>query len=197
MELSFKLNGLFGGAIAVDVPSLWIDASTFRQVPDNQEVFVAEDASDASLVVEMLEPPEGIPDDEIADYLFRDLVEANDSMDCSVVKITQLTSAKVPCLKSLDGITAYCLEGRMTVSKFKEGPASACNEVAVSLGVIRLPAPIDTDLMVTVNAPVQIAPDSGSAAVAGGASRPELATAVLHRALASLDIIDFSLFAGE
>ena len=47
---------LFGGGISIKVPKTFKDVSTFRQVPDNQEVFVSPD-SDANLIIELLETP--------------------------------------------------------------------------------------------------------------------------------------------
>ena len=45
---------LFGGAIKCLVPTTFVDASVFRQVPDNQEVFV-DQGGDNSFIVELLE----------------------------------------------------------------------------------------------------------------------------------------------
>ena len=50
-------RGLFGGAIIVKVPKDFKDVSQFRQVPDNQEVFVSS-TSDETLIIELLETPE-------------------------------------------------------------------------------------------------------------------------------------------
>ena len=47
---------LFGGGLSIKVPKHFKDVSSFRQVPDNQEVFVSND-SDDSLIVELLEMP--------------------------------------------------------------------------------------------------------------------------------------------
>ncbi|ORY31653.1 hypothetical protein BCR39DRAFT_526129 [Naematelia encephala] len=44
---------LFGGAITLPLPTTYLDASDLRQVPDNQEVFLASD-SETSLIVEVL-----------------------------------------------------------------------------------------------------------------------------------------------
>ncbi|KAK9447825.1 uncharacterized protein V1518DRAFT_420529 [Limtongia smithiae] len=54
----FVNKGLFGGAITIDLPDGFLDASTFRQVPDNQEVFVSQDSSetnDTSIIIELVE----------------------------------------------------------------------------------------------------------------------------------------------
>lgn len=51
------LRHLFGGAITASLPENFEDASKFRQIPDNQEVFVDKD-SDVSVIVEILETPD-------------------------------------------------------------------------------------------------------------------------------------------
>lgn len=52
---------MFGGGITVKVPKDFKDVSQFRQVPDNQEVFVSS-TSDETLIVELLETPEEAQD---------------------------------------------------------------------------------------------------------------------------------------
>jgi hypothetical protein len=34
------LKQIFGGAVTTTLPETWLDASTFRVIPDNQEIFV-------------------------------------------------------------------------------------------------------------------------------------------------------------
>lgn len=48
---------LFGGACGIQLPLGYIDASLFRQIPDNQEVYIEKD-SDSSFIIEILETPE-------------------------------------------------------------------------------------------------------------------------------------------
>ena len=50
-------RGVFGGGIIVKVPKDFKDVSQFRQVPDNQEVFVSS-TSDETLIIELLETSE-------------------------------------------------------------------------------------------------------------------------------------------
>lgn len=44
---------LFGGAMSAAIPARFVDASRFREVPDNQEVLVDPD-TDQSIIVEIL-----------------------------------------------------------------------------------------------------------------------------------------------
>lgn len=53
------IRELFGGALTVSVPESYVDASNFRQIPDNQEVFVSEN-SDNSFIIEILEMPDNL-----------------------------------------------------------------------------------------------------------------------------------------
>lgn len=46
---------LFGGALLLDLPDQFIDASSMRQIPDNQEVFVSSQELDLSFIIEILE----------------------------------------------------------------------------------------------------------------------------------------------
>lgn len=54
-----KATPLFGGALSIVLPgdtdNTYLDVSTFRQVPDNQEVFVDGSRTDDSVIVELLE----------------------------------------------------------------------------------------------------------------------------------------------
>lgn len=51
-------TNLYGGALSSIVPAQFADASLFRQIPDNQEVFV-DDATDDSMVFDILEKQDG------------------------------------------------------------------------------------------------------------------------------------------
>ena len=54
MVASGVKHPLFGGAVSLWLPKQFMDASDFRQVPDNQEVLLAGD-SDVSVIVEVLQ----------------------------------------------------------------------------------------------------------------------------------------------
>lgn len=60
----FQERSLFGGSISIKIPNDFNDVSEFRQVPDNQEVFVFKD-SDASIVIELLETPSNSDDEAL------------------------------------------------------------------------------------------------------------------------------------
>ncbi|MEE6520759.1 hypothetical protein FKM82_018698 [Ascaphus truei] len=56
---------LFGGALSAILPPSFRDVSALREVPDNQEVF-AHVSTDQSIIVELLEYPEGVADADAA-----------------------------------------------------------------------------------------------------------------------------------
>ena len=50
---------LYGGALSVELPRSFTDASELREVPDHQEVWV-DTCSDRSLIIEILERKDSI-----------------------------------------------------------------------------------------------------------------------------------------
>ena len=62
-EISGEKRALFGGALESFIPGGFVDVSEFRQVPDNQEVFV-DARSNRSIIIELLDSdsvPQGMP----------------------------------------------------------------------------------------------------------------------------------------
>lgn len=100
----------------------------------------------------------------------------------------------------------FVIEGKQLIAKYKRpsgtSPASeeeeARNEVYIGLAVIRLAAPIDTEILVSVSAPLVLHPDSSEAktmAAAGtGPLTPEQAQEVLRTVVANLKVERWSLF---
>jgi hypothetical protein len=95
------MTSLFGGAISLEIPSSFIDVrylikyvyvSNIRQVPDNQEVFV-DMASDASVIVEILEMDDDVADKDIALYiLFADIVIITNNCGNATTPLIRLLS---------------------------------------------------------------------------------------------------------
>lgn len=53
------MGALFGGSATAKIPSDFLDASTLREVPDHQEVYVGMlQEDDISVIIELLEPVE-------------------------------------------------------------------------------------------------------------------------------------------
>lgn len=86
-------RNLYGGAMAISIPSKWRDVSDVRQVPDHQEVYqdctfvtnnheqeVVQDGyagTGGCLVIEILERQDEVNDEEAPHFFFHDLADAN------------------------------------------------------------------------------------------------------------------------
>ncbi|CDW99765.1 hypothetical protein [Sporisorium scitamineum] len=175
-------RALFGGAISVDLPTGFIDASDFRQVPDNQEVLVRDD-SDVSLIVEVLQlaTDEGADEnlDKAVRFHFSSLAHDNLASSSTVLE-TQTPSQEVsPPATPPPAL----LTGTQLARKF--GKASEPEEcVTIRVALWRLLSK-QIDLVLSVNEPgkAQDTPQSSQAQTA------------FEMAAASLQIRDWSLFA--
>jgi hypothetical protein len=181
---------LFGGAVTANVPRDFIDASQFRPVPDTQEVFI-DDASGATVIVELLERVDHVPDAEAAAFHFEEVARQNRA-SASVVVV-----ANEPGRHPETGDFVQELLGRQKIAKFAEGDESA-NDVAVFLGLRRLPAPHNTDVLVTVSYAFDVAPTSSDARVQRQRPlSPEEVRQLGESVFQSLKIVDYGLFAVE
>ena len=185
--------------------------SELRQVPDNQEVFVDVE-TDQSLIVELLSYQSDVPDADAAAFLFKDLAESNgvapDAYHLNAplhMDIASMMPKLAACcaVAGQAGVTGSVLSGEQRVSKFKE---DAGNIVQIWLASVRLPS-VGTDVLISLNVPVQFAPGSSSAATvhsgmigAGGVALPAAvadAAPVLTEVLSSFVVHDWGLFAGD
>eukprot|EP00929_Paragymnodinium_shiwhaense_P048643 TRINITY_DN24567_c0_g1_i1.p1 TRINITY_DN24567_c0_g1~~TRINITY_DN24567_c0_g1_i1.p1 ORF type:complete len:188 (-),score=47.46 TRINITY_DN24567_c0_g1_i1:1-564(-) len=175
---------LFGGAISCDLPRSFHDAAEFREVPDHQEVRV-DTATDRSVIVEILERKD-VPDDQAVAFFLKDLASFNDALEDKVLSNRELDSQDLPHMPA----EATCLGGvgEQLVSKFGE---SAGNRVHVHACAIRLEKQ-QTDILITLNNPVAIDPQSSS----GGLPVTEGAEELFSRVIKTFRIIDWNLF-GE
>lgn len=156
---------LFGGAVSCMLPASYIDISTVRPVPDNQEVW-NDVHLDRTVIVELLER-EQKADGQVLEYVLNDLLEYQDAvrLETSVSIITNTIdipgcrAGSMPCFSQCGSVVAL-------VSKYKE---AARNEVLILAAVIRLEQ-AGTDVLITHNIPLYIAPGSSSSAAAAGSS---------------------------
>jgi hypothetical protein len=94
--LSFHPTPLYGGAITASLPASFANASQFRQVPDNQEVFV-EPRNDApiSIIFDLLERAPRASGLEAVVYHLDDVRDESDRarvLDRKVEKLGKMTS---------------------------------------------------------------------------------------------------------
>eukprot|EP00744_Colponema_vietnamica_P008431 GILI01012029.1.p1 GENE.GILI01012029.1~~GILI01012029.1.p1 ORF type:complete len:195 (+),score=24.81 GILI01012029.1:100-684(+) len=190
-----KKRELFGGAMTMQVPSDYIDASDLRHVPDGQEIFI-DVRSDRSVIVEVLER---VPtaDDNSARFIFQDLAEVNSSFETSVEQSQELSSSELPNIDP--SLPKHLCVGLQRISKYKE-TIEASNQVRICLCVIRLPQ-YEADIVITLNDPVFISETSSSASnVPAGPTGVTLADslALLRRMISTLDMTHVgNLFQSE
>ncbi|OWZ21685.1 hypothetical protein PHMEG_0003725 [Phytophthora megakarya] len=186
------LRPLFGGALSCEIPEGFTDVSTFRQVPDNQEVF-ANAATDQCVIVELLQFEESVTDDQSARYFFNEIAQSN---GCGPDEVTVLLEDKVDGRLAPSAIDAphstQLIVGDQRVAKFKEGD-HAKNVVRVYLGNIRLPG-VTTDVVLSMSAPMRINPASSSRDAFQFEDNSEVAAAIFKQALQSFAVLDWSLF---
>lgn len=174
---------LFGGAITCDLPGSFSDMSELREVPDHQEVW-CDIISDRSVIVEILER-KSLSDEQAVEFFLSDLAVCNEARDTSVVSERQvLVVEETPGLPA--DVRCFYAVTDQTVAKFKE----ACgNRVLIHLLIIRLVAQ-ETDILVSLNDPVSIDPQSSSAGVPVVQGSNEVFAAIMK----SFKIVDWDLF---
>nr|CDI54017.1 conserved hypothetical protein [Melanopsichium pennsylvanicum 4] len=150
MTTTTEIRTLFGGAITIDLPKGFIDASDFRQVPDNQEVLVRDD-SGISLIVEVLQlaTDEGASDslDKAVRFHFSSLAHDNSASSFMV----QDSNAPPQDAQPPATPSPALLYGTQLVRKF--GKASEPEElVTIRVALYRLPSK-NVDLVLSVNEP--------------------------------------------
>ncbi|BFZ59195.1 hypothetical protein YB2330_000199 [Saitoella coloradoensis] len=143
---------LFGGAITADIPSHFIDASQFRQVPDHQEVLLdTSSKEDRSIIIEILERvPEN--DNNAAKAHFDALAHDNEAEDnAQVLSVVPCSTEEIPHLPN--NVSAYILTGTQQVVKFY--PRRRGSEDLVSTGHALSPAPFVVILLALIRLPQQ------------------------------------------
>lgn len=179
------------------VPSSFMDVSLVRQVPDNQEVFV-DQASDQSLIVEIVEPHESAKSDARGAAVWHWNVLADDSSASSRTLLwggrCSDASERAGKICNTGGNALSLAAGLQSVSKFRDAVELA-SEVRVHLACIHLPR-ADTHILLTlsaaqrhhaaarIDAPPAAAPEDAER----GPAMP------FYRALASLEVLEWSLF---
>ncbi|KAJ1963899.1 hypothetical protein GGI12_001774 [Dipsacomyces acuminosporus] len=177
---------LFGGAMSMAIPADMLDVSDFRQVPDNQEVFVTPGSSDQSIIVEILELTDKLQQEAVK-YHFELLAEVNDSQSSEVLDVGNLA---VGCVRE-----AYVLLGRQRVAKFNEVNKGAFNTVYILMALLRIPEHA-ADILITLNVPVEIDRKSSSSNASEGQLPVDSAKAFAEfkKAVGTFKINDLGLF---
>ena len=203
---------LFGGALAVNLPTGWLDCSDARPVPDHQEVWLEREGQCRSLIIEILERAEEASDDKCALFHFIDIAEANGATGQRITYNDalpktalhgSLAQAVGPCF-ALHGVQVLPPDGAAT--RLGREPAEAqaqadTVQLELALAVLRLPRQ-QTDLLVSVNRARPLpgtadSPDAERAAVeAQQLVDANEDAALLASVVGSLEVREWGLF-GE
>jgi len=200
----------------VVVPAAFVDASRFRDVPDNQECFV--DDADRVIAIELLECGAGAALEEgmeaplapaagaaslatrnPAVAAFMDLSRWNDAASYAVERAeARVRPDAAPGLA--DGVaaavrfdfTSTCVGTHHNVVKFREADPVG-NDVRVWVAVARSAA-LNCDLVLSVTVPIRVSAASSTAARSEFVD-PALGETVFADALRTLRIVNRGLFA--
>ena len=184
------IRDLFGGAIVADVPERFIDVSNFRVVPDNQELMCDID-TDQSIIVELLSLVSDVPADKAAEFHFEELAAVNEAHLFEKLQVREIANEELPHLTRT--VHKYFIFGRQQIAKFNE---EAKNVVNIYMAVIRIPS-VTTDILITLNEPVQIDQASSSAKNIDTSKEIQPAPKVFEEILRTFKIKDWSLFCAD
>jgi hypothetical protein len=145
----FVKKALFGGAARCDIPSNWIDASTIRDVPSFQEVFMEKTGErDHSVIVEVLQYEHHVEDANAPVFFFEDLAMADGSTENHFDHSRTIRSETL-----FLGTKANRMTFEGTHQKSKSGPRSEPSKVGVFMTLIRSKA-FEADILITCHAVV-------------------------------------------
>lgn len=143
-----KTLSLFGGAIASCIRMDFVDASHFREVPDNQEVYVSMTSGNNVGVIfdiaQRVEAPSGPSDMDAVDYHFEDVAVEPDR----TAKIWNKRSIHFPHLSDKP---AYQVIGTVS-ARSTEQATDPPTFTAIIMSILRLKEQT-ADIVITVNVP--------------------------------------------
>ncbi|KAL9607965.1 MAG: hypothetical protein Q9167_007176 [Letrouitia subvulpina] len=148
---SFKNVELFGGAITASLPSDYIDASSIRQVPDHQEVYLSVNGFN-TIIFDLAERVSQLPTDHDAlSFHLEDIVESGDA--CEIWHTDTVGLPNFPPNTPAYRLTATIIpQATAANGAFLPSRPHTPTYTVVLLTLIRL-APQSTDVVVTINIP--------------------------------------------
>uniref|UniRef100_A0A7S0EGT1 Uncharacterized protein n=1 Tax=Hanusia phi TaxID=3032 RepID=A0A7S0EGT1_9CRYP len=78
-DLKLKEVELFGGAMTMLMPAMFVDVSDFRQIPDTQECWADTEGTDQSVILEILAHEDQVQGAAIAEYYWDDIAQCNEA----------------------------------------------------------------------------------------------------------------------
>nr|CDS32961.1 ran guanine nucleotide release factor [Hymenolepis microstoma] len=169
---------LYGGALEIQLPSPANDVSNFRQVPDNQEIFV-NPANNQSIIVDILEAISEPDLVEAVKFHFQEIAECNSATE------TVVDSVEVQNIPDCPSAVLLC--GKQKTAKFNKEDSDI---VAISIMLYRF-TQFTSDILVCFNDPIFCQENVGD--TSAGARWPENA---VNTCLRSLKLLDPSIFAN-
>ena len=189
---------LYGGAITVDLPQDYIDASDLRQVPDHQEVFLSPKTL-TSVIFEINQYLNTANDANAVHFHFTDVIAQPDHVNGKLSSPTRVNMANT----TLRDFPAYVLEGTIVSPEVDKKAASTLPldwqqdpqtedfyTEAYQL-VVRM-AKYETDLCVRVNVPLREMVSQEDAI-----KEEDHAKAMMEKIVATMDVKDFGLLGAE
>ncbi|KAF2666731.1 Mog1p/PsbP-like protein [Microthyrium microscopicum] len=199
---------LFGGAITTSLPTGYLDASTMRDIPDTQEVFL-DPNSNTNIIISLLERVTTITsnnsnnsDDHSAlQTHFQDMYadETDKSGNRDTANVLGVRNLPIPPGTSNGGtVTAYILTAWMATAdaarqEQRERGREEVLGTGVVMGLVRLEN-VKTDVLVCVNVPRAAADGELGETALGDMLGP--AVGMVEEAVARMDVKDWGLF-GE
>ncbi|XP_014551271.1 hypothetical protein COCVIDRAFT_113349 [Bipolaris victoriae FI3] len=187
--MDFKSTPLYGGAITVDLPSDYSDASLIRQIPSHQEVYL-HNTGYTSIVLEILEYVDKPSDEEALQYHFADLIDGTGDAT------TMVAQAKSE-MKNLPQTPILTLTFIQTPPPAPAGaPARKTPEYTfIQLILVRLKDQ-GTDIMITINSPHYPGEYTPAASPSSETQLMTEAKGIKEKVLESFAIKEWGLFEG-
>jgi len=143
------------------MPSSFLDASTFREVPDHQEVWISSECA-ASVIVEILEHEGAVSDEAAPEHFFMDYADSKE--DAEVLSSVCVPPTDLPNLDPSIVRSVVSLRARQKTTKFRGAPQGAPeggsavsadrqpHEVNVYMSIVRMPGK-NSDILIILNNP--------------------------------------------
>ncbi|KAH7138274.1 hypothetical protein B0J11DRAFT_514006 [Dendryphion nanum] len=183
--MSFKSTPLYGGAIQADLPTNFHDASTIRQIPDHQEVYIDSNGY-SSIVIDILEYVTKDTDEEALQYHFADLIDGTGDKT-NVLEQSRADMGRTP---NHPVYTLSFLQTPQSLNPRRKEPEF----VAIHLLLLRLREK-GTDIVITINIP-HYAGEYEKAGETDGGVTPLMREGekVAKRVLDSFEVREWGLF---
>ncbi|KAA6389005.1 MAG: putative ran guanine nucleotide release factor [Streblomastix strix] len=135
------LKELFGGAVTAALPDSWLDASTIRVIPDNQEVYIDPENQLNHIIIEILETVSKNDEYSIG-FHFKDLCNMNNAKNVILHYNCIIANENIPNIES--NIYKAGLISNQQIGRFQN------RDVITYMSLFRLPQ-VRTDFLISLN----------------------------------------------